>query len=302
MTTGNALLQLIRDRRQTGPVETPDEADPRLPKLDGIRAVVFDVYGTLFSSGVGDISLAAEQDRDAALRATLTDNGIRISDTGGELRLDERFLDVVKAHQSDRRAEGLQFPEVDIRSVWRDFLAELSAEGRLEPPEKPGLDRLAVDFETRVNPVQPMPGVAGVLAGLRARELTLGIISNAQFFTPLLFEAFLDRSPASLGFCPTCSVWSYAILEAKPSRAIYEQAAAALKAHHRLKPAEVLYVGNDVRNDIRPAQAVGFRTALFAGDRLSLRRRTDDPDCRKVTADAELTELRQLGRILDGRN
>ena len=57
-----------------------------------IRVVVFDIYGTLFSSGVGDISLATERVRDAALKAVLTDNGIRISSTGAETRIDDRCM------------------------------------------------------------------------------------------------------------------------------------------------------------------------------------------------------------------
>ena len=64
-------IDLIYKRRATEAVRLPEDAVPRLQRLAGIRAVVFDVYDTLFSSGVGDISLAAETNRDAALKATL---------------------------------------------------------------------------------------------------------------------------------------------------------------------------------------------------------------------------------------
>ena len=53
-------------------------------------------------------------------------------------------------------------------------------------------------------------------------------------------------------------------------------------------------MGNDIRNDIWPAQSVGFKTALFAGDKLSLRRRKDDPQCKQIEADLEITQLHQL--------
>ena len=43
-------------------------------------------------------------------------------------------------------------------------------------------------------------------------------------------------------------------------------------------PAErVLFVGNDMLNDVAAAAAVGLRTALFAGDQRSLRLREKDP-------------------------
>jgi putative hydrolase of the HAD superfamily len=47
-------------------------------------------------------------------------------------------------------------------------------------------------------------------------------------------------------------------------------------------------------NDVFAASQVGFRTALFAGDARSLRRRDQDPRCAGATPDVILTELTQL--------
>jgi putative hydrolase of the HAD superfamily len=55
-----------------------------------------------------------------------------------------------------------------------------------------------------------------------------------------------------------------------------------------------LYVGNDLRNDIQPAAQAGFRTALFAGDRRSLRLHRDDQQCRDLSPDWVVTDLGQL--------
>lgn len=286
-------LDYIRSRRQTGPVEAADDAAVRLTELDGIRAVVFDVYGTLFSSGVGDISLATEDNRDAALRATLTGNGIQILKEDPSARFDERLHQVIHAHQNKRRNEGIEYPEVDIRRVWTDLIAELGQDGWIEPAPECPIETLVIDYETRVNPTQAMPGLAETLGKLRQFG-PLSIISNAQFYTPLLFEAFLETPLEDLGFCPKCNVWSYAELEGKPSQRLYEIAAERLKQNHGLSPGNCLYIGNDMRNDIWPAQALGFKTALFAGDRLSLRRRQDHPECSQIQADLEITALSQI--------
>ena len=49
-----------------------------------------------------------------------------------------------------------------------------------------------------------------------------------------------------------------------------------------------------MRNDILPAACAGFKTALFAGDRRSLRLRASDARCAKLSPDLIVTDLRQL--------
>ena len=61
---------------------------------------------------------------------------------------------------------------------------------------------------------------------------------------------------------------------------------------------EVLYVGNDMLNDMTPASRVGFRTALFAGDARSLRMREGDPRVAGVAPDLVLSSLAELPRCL----
>ncbi|MFP4260906.1 MAG: HAD family hydrolase [Opitutales bacterium] len=297
MAANHKHLHRITSRRQTGPVRLPDDARPRLPQLAGIRAVVFDVYGTLFSSGVGDISLATEENRDAALRTTLAENGLKLMPGAQAERLDDLLHDIIHTHQAKRRSQGVEYPEVEIREVWKDFIQTLIDRHFLESGKPVDLEALVIDYESRINPTQPMPGLPETLAALRQFG-PLSIISNAQFYTPLLFEAFLGQSTETLGFCSACNVWSYAELEGKPSRRLYELAAQKLAAHHSLRPEDCLYVGNDMRNDIWPAREVGFRTALFAGDRLSLRRRPEHPACKGLEADAEITELAQILQLL----
>lgn len=292
-------LHCIRSRRQAGSVEAAEDAQTSLAQLDNIQAVVFDVYGTLFSSGVGDISLATEDNRDAALRTTLTENGIKVLSDDPSKRFDERLHHVIHTHQKTRRNQGIEYPEVDIRRVWADLIEELERDAWIETTTECPIETLVIDYETRVNPTQAMPGLADTLEKLRPFG-PLSIISNAQFYTPLLFEAFLNTDLEALGFCSKCNVWSYAELEGKPSQRLYQIAAERLGRHHGLRPENCLYVGNDRRNDIWPAQAIGFKTALFAGDRLSLRRREDHPECSRIQADLEITALSQILECIQG--
>ena len=143
-----------------------------------------------------------------------------------------------------------------------------------------------------------MPECSTVLNALRARGFHLGIISNAQFFTRTLVEVLAGENLDTLGFDAGGCIWSYQLLEAKPSTALYERSAAYWKSQYGAKPSEVLYVGNDLLNDIWPAQQVGFKTALFAGDARSLRMREGDPRVNGVEPDLVVTQLNQLTQAL----
>jgi putative hydrolase of the HAD superfamily len=132
-----------------------------------------------------------------------------------------------------------------------------------------------------------------MLGRLASAGIPLGIVSNAQFFTPLLFNAFLGQSHEALGFLPSLCVYSFLEGIAKPSPLLFRKAAGALAAVG-IRAQETLYMGNDMLNDILTAKQAGFRTALFAGDGRSLRLREEDPRCAGLKPDYLIKSLSQL--------
>lgn len=288
-------IQRIRASKMAEPVCVPNGESPRLTKLSGIRAVVFDIYGTLISSGVGDISLASQCNRDASLRASLIENGFELSNASQVQPLDQLLNTIICQHQAKRRSEGVDYPEVEIRLVWQDLIHTMREKEWMYSADHEGqIEDCIIDYECRVNPTQAMPHLLNTLQLIQARGLIMSIISNAQFYTKHLFEAWTDQPIESLNFSRACNVWSYQELIAKPSVKLYSIAADRLLQHHAIHAAEVLYIGNDIRNDIWPAQKIGFKTALFAGDDRSLRRRENDPECAHVVPDLVLTDLAQI--------
>ena len=125
----------------------------------------------------------------------------------------------------------------------------------------------------------------------------MGIVSNAQFYTPIIIEALADRNLEDLGFQSQLCAWSYEIGRAKPSPAVFQGPLDMLR-DQGIPPEEVLYVGNDRLNDVACASGAGCRTALFAGDSRSLRLREADSRA-DVDPDIIITELSQLGSILE---
>ena len=246
-----------------------------------IRCILFDIYGTLFISGSGDIGVSKK----ASLQVQKLDHLLRQFNIRKKPRdlIQELFQAIEDEHRQLRNA-GIDYPEIEIDRIWKQIL---------KIDDLALARRFAIQYELIVNPVYPMPNLENALAACKQKNIAMGIISNAQFFTPLLFEWFLDAGLERLGFHPDLIFLSYQIRHAKPSTKPFEKAAAAIAARG-LKTSSALYVGNDMLNDIYPAKQLGFQTALFAGDARSLRLRTDDSRCRNLSADLILTDLKQL--------
>lgn len=291
---------LIRYIRSLSSELSPQETGvrPRLKTTDGtgeIKCVLFDVYGTLLISGSGDISLVSDLDDEKTLTAALKD-----IDAEGDLDESGRkgvalLRNKISLEHEEAKQHGVQYPEIEIRKTWQDITEELTEQRLLTNAlDAHAIEKLATGFECRVNPVWPMPGLENLLAILSSRNIPCGIVSNAQFFTPLMFEAFLERPLSELGIDPELSTWSFELRRAKPDVALFRNSLTNLAGKHEIKPGQTLYLGNDMLNDVIGAQKAGCQTALFAGDKRSLRLREDHVACREITPDYLVTDLSQL--------
>lgn len=246
-----------------------------------VRAVVFDVYGTLFVSASGENNPEhLEPDRRTFLRRLLQENDLQVT---VEWLLGALQHEIELQHVSKKKL-GIAYPEVDILQVWQQVLP-------LNRPQD--IRRFALEFEFIVNPVYPMPHLAGFLAVCAHQTAAMGIISNAQFYTPYLFEWLVEADLSQLGFDPELVLLSYQLGKAKPSLELFEKMAVLLD-RRGIESDEVLYVGNDMLKDIYPANACGFQSALFAGDERSLRLHRDDFRCKRLQPDLIITQLDQL--------
>ncbi|MCP4372018.1 MAG: HAD hydrolase-like protein [Deltaproteobacteria bacterium] len=256
-------------------------------KLDKrIKCILFDVYGTLFMSGSGDIGTAKKilQETDK-IEHLLNKFKLKIN---AKTLLNNFFHTVEKQHEKSRK-KGIDYPEIKIDEIWMRVIGD----DNLKKARA-----FALEFELIVNPAYPMPHLKQILRELKNKHITLGIISNAQFFTPYLFDWFLKSDLKHLGFEPNLILFSYKFGYAKPSSFLFEVASSRLNEIN-IQTDSVLYVGNDMLNDIYPAQKTGFITGLFAGDARSLRLRSDEPVCENLSADIVITDLIQLLDYLD---
>ena len=276
----SVMIDAIQNRiRPLKPIPTALSSGGEL--RHNIRCLLFDIYGTLFISASGDISLA-EQNSPQLEDVRLLLQKFEIPISPGDLL--GHFHAAIKDRQAELRNVGIEFPEIKIDRIWQQVL---------QSDDLPAVRQFAAEFEFIANPVYPMPNLADLLTFSRKQGFLMGIISNAQFYTPLIFKLFLNSDTEELGFVPKLVFYSYEYEMAKPSGALFNMAVEEL-AQHGIHPEAVLYVGNDMLNDIYPAGIAGFQTALFAGDQRSLRLRSDDPRCRNLKPDLVLTDLSQL--------
>ncbi len=303
------------------PLLVPQEARDRCASA---RSVLFDVYGTIVVSGSGDIGVLRHASREDALAGALQACGLagREIDEKTAGHMMEEFFGAIDRRHARARARGIEAPEVDILEVWLEVIERARREGLLprphaddaehpapgehepETPPQPATASaaerrireaalLAVEYECRVNPVWPMPGAGRLLAFLRGRGVPTGIVSNSQFYTPLVMEVCFGAEPAGLGFDPELCAWSWVEGVAKPSADLFEPVVRRL-GERGITPDEVIYLGNDMLNDILPACRLGLTPILFAGDARSLRLRSGDSRTSGVGEWSAITSLDTL--------
>jgi putative hydrolase of the HAD superfamily len=290
----------------------PTAVDAQLRHIAGVRAVLFDVYGTLLCAGQGEVGAADPANGKAAgrdggspacmkadaapaaqLSAAFAAAGLVLAPADAAAVAARLQAEIAQDHRVARQ-NGIEHPEVEIRAIWRRVLAHVGGDPRRAA-------RLAVEYECRVNPTWPMPGMRTTLDRIEQAGLTLGIVSNAQFYTPLLLTVFAESGWGRGRFDRRLCTWSYREGIAKPAPALLARSLAALHRLHGIGAAQTIYIGNDMLNDIMPAAQLGCRTALFAGDARSLRLRTGEPRLADIQPDLVLTSLPQLADCLADR-
>jgi len=278
--------ELIRKNSETIDI-IPTEAIPKGSPKSRIEVILFDVYGTLFISGAGNVSIAK---RESEQNISKLDDLLRkynLEKTPSTL-LNE-YSDEMEQSKYKLRIQGIDYPEVDIENIWKNVTGF---------EDKRVIKRFAIEYELIVNPVCPMPHTEELLSCCKRKRIPMGIISNAQFYTPYFFSSLLGVNLEGLGFVEEFVFFSYVHGYCKPSLFLFEMAANNIEKAG-MPRRNALYVGNDIFKDIYPAQKTGFQTALFAGDGRSLNVREGDERIRGVSPDLVITDLSQILEFLD---
>jgi putative hydrolase of the HAD superfamily len=280
----------------------PTDDSSKLKLLDNIYLIAYDFYGTLFISGAGDIGVDDGLINSGTLQEVLQDAGISIMSKKAASEALRLYNHVVEDYIKNAVAAGIEYPEPDIRSIWQSVLSALRKNKLIQFRESSTIYELvSIEFEARMNPVWPVPGIVKTLKYFHQRGIKQGIISNSQFYTPIVLEALTGYSLHELGLSEELLHWSYEEKMKKPDLLFYKRfLKKALNSFPDIKPGNMLYIGNDMLKDVYPAQTLGMKTALFAGDKRSLKWRRDDDRCSGIEPDLIITNFSQLHECVAG--
>jgi putative hydrolase of the HAD superfamily len=285
---------------EQGPL-TPQKTGevPDLKKKGPVKAVLFDIYGTLLISSSGDVDKAGFSF--SSLKRAFIDGGyiVKNQDDAVWHRMTNEYKANLQHQLNNAKSTNRPYPEIDIRKVWQLVATFGEKAGFIEMTESTDPDKAIIAYEILSNRVYPMPGMMEILDFFRSTGLPLGIVSNAQFYTIHLMNYFLGNKANATridGFDPDLCVFSFREGIGKPDSFLYHKLAKQLMEKYSIKAQDAIFIGNDMEKDVAAASRAGFQTVLFAGDQRSLRLRKDT--VKNLQPDFIITELTQLQNLV----
>jgi FMN phosphatase YigB (HAD superfamily) len=287
-------------------IERP-KARPHLVPLDGIRAVTWNVYGTLIAISGGELLFEHPQKfiMDLALEKTVQEFKMWGSMSRKPGQPSEYLGQLYNKALMEQRvvlSRTEKSPEVLSERIWENIVKKLLQKdyqfdagffGSLNEFVR----KIAFFFHASLQGTACYAGAAGTLQELKKRGIVAGLIADAQCFTLVQLQR---------GLTPQCALarvddlidkdlraLSFEVGAKKPADRLWRHLVSALDARG-IEPREALHVGSRIAQDIVPAKKLGMRTALFAGDKASLAAtppQLKDPASRP---DVLVTELPQI--------
>jgi FMN phosphatase YigB (HAD superfamily) len=293
------------------PDVVPPKAKPHLVRLPGIRAVTWNIYGTLLAISGGELYFEHPDPfiMEVALDKTVQEFKMWASMTRKPGQpaayLRTVYSDLLVEHQSLGGAVD-KFPEILSDRVWEAFIKRLlqkdyKFDARFYGALNEFSQKVAYFFHSSLQGTSAYAGAVPALRHVASSGLIQGLVGDGQFFAMLQLQRGLSQQDRSAKLDqlipPRFQILSHEVGVRKPSLQLLRHALAVL-GQEGISADQVLHIGSRISQDVVPARRVGMKTGLFAGDKGSLQATPEqlkDPTSRP---DVLLVQLDQIAEIV----
>lgn len=292
------------------PEPEPVKARPHLTRLQGIRAVLWNVYGTLLAIPFGELVFEHPQPfvMSMSMEKTISQFKMWGSMSRKPGQPSEYMLHLYRTQLDEMRmapSPGEKYPEIQAERLWeglikrlfqKDYQFDASFYGSLNEFSR----KVAYFFHASLQGTACYPGAAAALKAVSDAGIVQGLCADGQCFTTVQLQRGLQSQDETLRLESVMSdicALSYDVNAKKPSERLFRAALDRLEERD-ISPGEVLHVGSRIDKYIVPAKRLGLRTALFAGDRNSLAATPEQLKDPASKPDVLLTELEQIADVV----
>ncbi|MFN0199570.1 MAG: HAD family hydrolase [Planctomycetaceae bacterium] len=294
------------------PEIVPLNAKPHLKPISGVRAVIWNVYGTLVRISEGELLYIHPQPlrMQIALDKTIHEFNMWQSMTrkpGAPWEsLLPKYQHLVEASWMLPTKRKGDLPAVNSMQIWSKIISRLEQKeyeydvsfygDRDELAEK-----VAYFFHANLQGVAAYPEGLSTLSKIASAGYRQGLLADVQSFSLPQMLRVMAGGGKLVGLedlmTSGCLTLSLARGVRKPSPTLYESSIEQFKKLG-ITPSSILYISNRLHDDLAVAKRYGMRTVLFAGDQNSLCAKRVDLKNPDLKPDRLITELSQVLQIL----
>jgi hypothetical protein len=293
------------------PAPQPPKAKPHLVRMPLVRAVTWNLYGTLLNVVGGQLLFEHPQKfvMDIALDKTVQEFKMWGSMTRKPGQPADYMGEIYRRVLGDLRlapSPGEKYPEIPSERIWeavlqkllqKDYKYDAAFYGALDEYSR----KIAYFFHASLQGTACYEGAAQALEHVHHGGLKQGLIADAQCFSFVQLQRGLTQQHCGVGadllFDRSLRALSWEVGGRKPSERLFKHCLNQL-ATMGITPLQVLHVGSRLLLDLAPAKKLGMRTALFAGDKESLQATKEQLKDTATRPDVLLTELSQIAEIV----
>ncbi|HQX53678.1 MAG TPA: HAD family hydrolase [Planctomycetaceae bacterium] len=286
-------------------------ANPYAKPLPGIRAVLWDVYGTLLRVSDGRFTLFPDDEvrLQIALDKTIHEFNMwnhMYRKPGPPWQSMIGLYKSVTERQSMLAAPRGDVTEVNLVETWRAIIERLfEKEYHFDEDLYGDLDefseKVAYFFHCCLQATEARAGAVQAMTDIAANEMQQGFLADGQSFTLVqTLRALAIQGPLPPLyelFRPQTLILSHNLGVKKPSRSLFTVAVDQLRSLG-IQAQEILHISCRLKTDLVPARAAGMKTALLVAEKSGLEVDTAILKDPSKKPDRLLTDLSQLYNVL----